>query len=566
MAANAASLSRSSAGEDSVALALFDADGCLVSYSDAWATMLPEGLAEKLNPGLSFIDLVDMEIRLPPLSQLDDARRQAWRDERVRRFEAGDGEALELGVGGGRRLRIRAQGLVDGTTLLSHDYSNGDPDASRALQNKLGYLVTHDDLTGLLNRLGLEKSLDRMLASASDDSVGCGVCYLDVDQFQVLNDTGGYAAGDALLNALAAIIVEQAGPNAAVARIGGDEFALAIRDVDANEMLDRARGICTAVRGYTFEWEEQPFRITASLGVAHSARGGPTTSTDLVRAADSACYAAKDSGRDRVKVFSHDDSTLNLRHGRMHWVARINSALREDRFELNVQPIAPTVSDNDDGYLHYEVLVRMRLKDGRQSAPGEFLPAAEHYNLITELDRWILDRSIQYLDDNVLFQDHLHTLSINVSGRSLGDPVFRDHVTQTLAGRQRIAKKLCFEVTETAVINKLAEGKQFIREMRALGCRFALDDFGAGLSSFAYLKELDVDYLKIDGLFVRDIDSDPVHAAMVRSINEVGHVMGKKTIAEFVESDAIRAVLAEIGVDYVQGYGIGKPVPFDDVF
>lgn len=563
MAASAESLARAPANDASGALALFDTDGCLVCFSAAWTAMLPHDLATKLSPGLSFVDLVDMEIRLPPLSRLEDAQRLAWRNERLQRFEAGDGQALELGVGRGRRLRIRAQRMNDGSTVLCHDYSGADTDTSRALENKLGHLVTHDDLTGLLNRLGLKKALDRMLANATEESSGRGVCYLDIDQFQVLNDTGGYAAGDALLNALAAIIIEQAGPDAAVARIGGDEFAIAIANIEKNEIVDCARSICAAIRAYTFEWEEQPFRITASVGVVHSARG-PDTSTDLVRAADSACYAAKDSGRDRVKVFSHDDSTLNLRHGRMHWVARINSALKEDRFELNVQPIAPTVA-GDDSYLHYEVLVRMRLRDGRQSAPGEFLPAAEHYNLITELDRWILDRSIRYLDDNVLFQDHLHTLSINVSGRSLGDPVFRDHVVQTLGSRPRIAKKLCFEVTETAVINKLAEGQQFIHQMRELGCRFALDDFGAGLSSFAYLKELDVEYLKIDGLFVRDIDRDPVHAAMVRSINEVGHVMGKKTIAEFVESDAIRAVLAEIGVDYVQGYGIGKPVPFDDI-
>ena len=549
-------------GLEQPAVAWFDHKGRLSAHSDSWLAGLSPLVAERVRAGMSFQELVNVELTVAPLARLGDRERKAWQRARLKRFQSGDGRAIEIRMANAKKRRIHCFRLQTSETLVWHRDSVGD-EPSDLGEESLPHLATHDELTGLHNRLGLQHALQRMLHAARHDNGGCGLVFLDIDKIQVINDSGGYVAGDALLCEIAKLVQGMAGDNGVAARLGGDEFAIAIADINREDLLQLARNACKAVRNQSFHWQQQPFRITASVGAAH-ATGATNCATDFLRAADSACYAAKDAGGDRIKLFSHDDSTLNLRHSRLHWVARINSALSEDRFTLYVQPIVHT-SGLPDSYLHFEVLVRMRLRDGQIGNPGEFLPAAEQYNLITEVDRWIVNRAIALVNEHVLFQDHLDTLSVNLSGRSIGDASFREHVYKLLAGHAQLAPKICFEVTETAVINKLKEGQRFIHQMRELGCRFALDDFGAGLSSFAYLKELDVDYLKIDGAFVRDIDKNPVHKAMVRSINEVGHVMNKKTIAEFVESEQIRQELLEIGVDYIQGFAVAKPTPFEDV-
>ena len=248
----------------------------------------------------------------------------------------------------------------------------------------------------------------------------------------------------------------------------------------------------------------------------------------------------------------------------MHWVARIHAALAESRFEMYLQPIARS-SDDDTQYRHYEALLRMNGRDGRIFSPGAFLPAAERYNLASQIDVWVLDNILEWLDRSPLFLDHLQVMAVNLSGQSLGEPAFLSHVHDRMRRYPLAARKLCVEITETAAISNLERVQDFMKSMRDFGTRFALDDFGSGLSCFAYLRTLDVDYLKIDCMFVKDVHQDPIHETMVRSINEVGHVMGKQTIAEFVENDEVRQKLAEIGVDYVQGYGIGVPVRFHEV-
>jgi len=430
------------------------------------------------------------------------------------------------------------------------------------LASRLAHQAHHDDLTGLANRRALEQRIGALL-SEGDDGTRHALLFLDMDQIKVINDTCGHAAGDALLGRVARRLREALRGAETVARVGGDEFAILLRDCDAERAMTIAQKICDSLQKRPFVWQGQHFRVTASIGVAlldphmHDATG-------VMGAADSACYAAKESGRNRTKLYALDDSTLNIRQGEMHWVARLHRALAEKRFELYLQPIAPAAGDGAP-HRHFETLLRLNAADGRCFTPGAFMPAAERYNLASQIDAWVLDEALAWLDRSPLFLDQIEVLSINLSGQSLGEAAFLGHVRDRMRRFPLAARKICFEITETAAISNLDRVQDFMASLRALGCRFALDDFGAGLSSFAYLRTLDVDYLKIDGMFIRDLEDDPVHVAMVRSINEVGHVMGKKTIAEYVENDAVRERLAALGVDLVQGYGIGRPVPFADV-
>jgi diguanylate cyclase (GGDEF)-like protein/PAS domain S-box-containing protein len=466
-----------------------------------------------------------------------------------------DGEALVTSLSG--TPISDAKGSFAGFRGIGRNVTEAHELASR-----LAYQATHDDLTGLANRRALEEAITRLLSRRGDDDSDHALCFLDVDQIKVINDTCGHAAGDALLNRVARMLGQGLHGADTVARLGGDEFGVLLRDCDPKRAHEIAQKIRGAIQKRPFTWEGQQFRITVSIGVAPLGDDLPNAA-EVMRAADSACYAAKEGGRNRVKLYSLVDSTLNLRKGEMHWVARIHSALAEKRLELYAQPIVPTLAGPGE-YRHFEVLLRMNGRDGRCFAPGAFLPAAERYNLASQIDSWVLEETLSWLDRAPLFLDHLHVLSVNLSGQSLGEQAFRSHVRERVRRNALAARKLCFEITETAAISNLEPVQEFMKSMREFGCSFALDDFGAGLSSFAYLRTLDVDYLKIDGMFVKDLDDDPIHLAMVRSINEVGHVMGKKTIAEFVESEAIRERLAGIGVDMVQGFAIGEPAPFAD--
>jgi len=433
---------------------------------------------------------------------------------------------------------------------------------ARELASRLTYQAHHDDLTGLANRRALERRIAELLAAPGEGS-GNALLFLDMDQIKLINDTCGHAAGDALLGRVARRLREALRGAETVARVGGDEFAVLLRDCDPERAMAIAQKIRESIQKRPFVWQGQHFRVTASIGAAMLG-SDMQGAAEVMRAADSACYAAKEGGRNRAKLYSLDDSTLNIRRGEMHWVARLHRALAEKRFELYLQPIAPATGTGGD-FRHYEALLRMNGADGHCFSPGAFMPAAERYNLASQIDSWVLDEALGWLDRSPLFLDHLQVLSVNLSGQSLGEPAFLGHVRERVRRFPLAARKLCFEITETAAISNLEPVQEFMASVRAHGCRFALDDFGAGLSSFAYLRTLDVDYLKIDGMFIRDLEDDPINVAMVRSINEVGHVMGKQTIAEYVETDAVRDRLAGLGVDLVQGYGIGKPVPFADV-
>jgi diguanylate cyclase (GGDEF)-like protein/PAS domain S-box-containing protein len=428
---------------------------------------------------------------------------------------------------------------------------------ARALSQQLRFQASHDALTGLVNRREFENRLERASKSAESGRSEHAVCYLDLDQFKIINDTCGHVAGDELLRRLGRVLAQQVRSQDTLARLGGDEFGVLLENCSMHVAERVANALRRTIEDFRFVWEKQVFGIGVSIGVVPIQGLGQTVSS-ILSAADAACYAAKDRGRNRIHIYREGDVELARRHGEMRWVTRIQTALEENRFELARQPIVPlSISSGND--CHYELLVRMRDEDGNIVLPDAFLPAAERYNLSVKLDRWVVREAFRMLTRDPDHLEKLFLCSINLSGVSLADEDFLIFVTTEFATTGLPPSKVCFEITETAAIANLSGAMRFIEVLRRIGCRFALDDFGSGLSSFAYLKSLPVDFLKIDGVFVKDIIEDPIDRELVRSINEIGHVMGKYTIAEFVESSEILAALGEIGVDYAQGYELGEP-------
>ena len=427
------------------------------------------------------------------------------------------------------------------------------------LSKELSYQATHDALTGLVNRREFEARIEYALEGTWRNGKEHAICYLDLDQFKVINDTCGHVAGDELLRQVANVLRTKVRASDTIARLGGDEFGLLMENCPLTQSQRVAESFRAAVEDFQFVWDDKRFRVGVSIGLV-PINGDSASVTEVLQQADTACYAAKDLGRNRVHTFLRDDEALSKRHGEMQWVTKIQAALETDQFRLYVQPIVPVVGDRDR-YEHYEVLIRMIDENGAEVPPGAFLPAAERYNLAAQVDRWVVSHLLEWAVQNPQEFARFDMCSINLSGLTLADESFLGYVIDLLRAARVPSSKICFEITETAVISNLSQASRFISTLKALGCFFALDDFGSGLSSFAYLKNLPVDYLKIDGMFVRDVHTDPLDRALVRSINDVGKVMGKKTIAEFVENDDILRVLAEVGVDYAQGYGVGKPFP-----
>ncbi len=438
-----------------------------------------------------------------------------------------------------------------------------DVSEARTLSEQLSFEASHDPLTGLVNRREFENRLKVLIDTVQKGQAEHILCYLDLDQFKIINDSCGHVAGDQLLCQLARLLQGSLRKGDTVARLGGDEFGMFLQHCDADRALDIANGLIEKISEFRFVWEQRAFCIGVSMGLVPITESSGNLS-DLLRSADTACYAAKDAGGNRVHVYQADDTQLLKRHGEMRWVARINDALDEDQFRLFVQPILPLAAERSDE-IHHELLIRLPDADGSMILPGAFLPAAERYNLATRIDKWVIRTLFEYLAVHPDLLQRLGIFSINLSGQSMADPSFYEYVVDLLNDHPVAAKRLCFEITETAAISDVANALLFIDGIKGHGCRFALDDFGSGLSSFGYLKTLPVDYLKIDGIFVKDIVDDPADLAMVKSIHEIGKSLGKMTIAEYVENDEIKHKLIEIGVDFVQGYGVGMPVPLDDL-
>ncbi|MCH8060146.1 MAG: EAL domain-containing protein [Proteobacteria bacterium] len=448
-------------------------------------------------------------------------------------------------------------GNIVGSVMVFHDISR-----ETRLFRQLSYQAAHDSLTGLINRQEFENrlvnSLENLRGNAEETDA---LLYLDLDQFKVINDTFGHSAGDALLKQLADVVHAKIRSTDLLARLGGDEFGILLERCNEKTAIDVAEAIRGAIEAYRFEWKDSFAAIRCSLGVVMITGESEDVAT-LMSSADVACYSAKDMGRNQVHLYR--DSDAAQRHEEMKWVSRISSAVEEDRLELFFQPIISIGKTTGQSRGHYEILLRMRDEKGELVNPDRFIPAAERYNLMSTLDRWVIREALSKLADRNTDGDARYTIAINLSGTSLSEDRFLEDVINELKKQKLPRGAICFEITETAAISNLSRVVHFMKSLKQLGCKFSLDDFGTGLSSFTYLKNLPVDYLKIDGHFIRNVAEDKVDESMVKAISEVGHAMGIETIAERVETKQVLEKLGELGIEYAQGYYIARPASVRD--
>ncbi|MGI9289004.1 MAG: EAL domain-containing protein [Pseudomonadales bacterium] len=448
------------------------------------------------------------------------------------------------------------EGETLGAVLVFQDVTE-----SRGLARQVEYQAHHDALTGLLNRREFERRLERALTSAQQENKQHALCFLDLDNFKIVNDTAGHMAGDALLKQIAHLLGSKLRERDSLGRLGGDEFSVLLESCPFEKAYEIAEGLVERIRSLRFTWEDQVYEVGVSVGIV------PVTAeveslAQLFTQADVACYAAKGQGRGRVVAYHADDGDSVHRHREILRAASLRNALDQDRFCLYAQRIEP-LADSDNP-IHYELLLRLKDESGELLLPGTFIPAAERYHLMGSIDRWVIQTALSQYEQRFGLNSRIG-ITINLSGNSLADEGLFDFVCEQLAASAIRPGCLCFEITETAAIRNHAHAIRLINDLRDRGCQFALDDFGSGLSSFNYLKQFPVDYLKIDGHFVKDIVSDHIDRAMVESINHVGHVIGIQTIAEYAEDQATIDILKAIGVDYAQGHAVGHPVPLADI-
>jgi diguanylate cyclase (GGDEF)-like protein/PAS domain S-box-containing protein len=445
-------------------------------------------------------------------------------------------------------------GIVIGAVMVFHDVSQ-----ERQLHRKLAYFASHDSLTGFINRREFEERLSTALRAVQRDGAGTSaVLYMDLDQFKVVNDTCGHVAGDLLLRQLGDVLRSRVPKTGVLARLGGDEFAVLLADCSLAAAGEIAETLREAIASFRFMWRANAMQVGVSIGIVPVDAQSESVGS-LMSAADVACYVAKDSGRNRIHVYEEGDAAE--RHQEMQWVARINRALEEERFELFYQPIVPIGSTGATAgvWPHYELLLRLRDERGEIVAPTAFIPAAERYNLMPSLDRWVISQTLETLVYRGERGTDPYTLAINLSGTTLNDARFLDFLLDELSAVAVPPGALCFEITETAAISNLGQVVAFMRALKARGCRFSLDDFGTGLSSLTYLKNLPVDYVKIDGQFVRNVIHDHADEAVVEAIARMARAFNIQAIAERVESREVMKRLGELGVAYAQGFFVAVP-------
>ena len=447
-------------------------------------------------------------------------------------------------------IRDRAGNLI-GAVLVFHDVSK-----ERRLHRALHYQASHDALTGLINRREFENRLTAAVENARQDAgVRHALLYLDLDQFKLVNDTCGHPAGDQLLKQITGVLQSRVRGGDTLARLGGDEFGILLQGCLLDQAMRIAESLRQAIRDFRFVWQDGVLELGVSIGIVEITSDTPTVSS-VMSAADVACYSAKDLGRNRVQLYKPDD--VPERHREMHWVSKLARACDESRFELFYQPIVP-IGATAHEHEHFELMLRLRDESGALVTPAEFIPAAERYNVMPSIDRWVVRQALDRLVHRTGSGVKPFTIAVNLSGTSLNDERFLEFLIAELNGHELAAGAMCFEITETAAIANLGNVVYFMRELKARGCHFALDDFGSGLSSFMYLKTLPVDYLKIDGQFVENVTHDRVDRSMIEAISQVAKAMGIQTIAERVESREVLAELGRLGIDYAQGFHIAEP-------
>jgi diguanylate cyclase (GGDEF)-like protein len=426
------------------------------------------------------------------------------------------------------------------------------------LAEELDFLTAHDALTGLVNRREFERRLESAVQENDSPDVEHSLLYLDLDQFKVIN-TCGHVAGDLLLRQVAELLHRYTRTSDLLARLGGDEFAVLLYGCPVGAATRIAELIRQLIAGVEFAWEDRRFGISASIGVVTFA-GATLRSEEILSAADSACFLAKEKGRNRVQVYTPNDSELSVRLQEMNWVSRLREALKHKRLTLYAQDIVP-IGSSDCKLARRELLVRLEEEDGSITPPMAFIPAAERYNLMPEVDRYVIKAAFTHFRSLADTQQDISSYWINLSGATLNDESFPAFVQEQATKHGLAAERICFEITETAAIANLARTAEMITTLRSQGFQFALDDFGRGMSSLAYLKCLPVDYLKIDGGFIKGLLEDEVDGTIVRAISSIAHTVGIRTVAEFVENDAVLELLEKLGVDFAQGFGIHKPEP-----
>ncbi|HED33777.1 MAG TPA: EAL domain-containing protein, partial [Gammaproteobacteria bacterium] len=438
---------------------------------------------------------------------------------------------------------------LTGVVLVLRDISK-----ERKLVRKIAHQATHDELTGLTNRRGFEVQLQYAIDNRRSSSAKYSFCYIDLDEFKVVNDTCGHTAGDELLKLISAKIKKHIRKDDVLARLGGDEFGILLTNCEIDVAEKIAHSIRKEVKNTQFVWDSKLFTVGASIGLFFIDKQTESI-TDVLSAADSACYIAKERGRDAVHIYTPDDKAIAEHIGLMQWPTRIRSALKKQNFVLYKQLIAPTNPAKNKAVT--EFLIRLKSDDGDLIPPMAFIPAAERYNLMHEIDCWVIKHAIEEIESlgnsNMLY-------SINLSGQSLGKSQLYKYIASNITQTGVNPNQLCFEITETAAITNQESALTLITQLKKLGCLFALDDFGTGLSSFSYLKTLPVDILKIDGVFIRNMVTDRIDQSLVKTINHIGHELNLKTIAEWVETEESKSLLTDIGVDYLQGYYIEEPV------
>jgi diguanylate cyclase (GGDEF)-like protein/PAS domain S-box-containing protein len=449
-------------------------------------------------------------------------------------------------------IRDRAGNML-GAVMVFHDISK-----ERRLHRALHYQASHDALTGLINRREFDNRLTAAVDSVRSDA-GCrhALLYLDLDQFKLINDTCGHPAGDQLLKQITGVLQSRVRVGDTLARLGGDEFGILLQDCPLDHALRVAEGLRQAIRDYRFVWQDGVSAVGVSIGIVEITAETPTVA-GVMSAADVACYSAKDQGRNRVQLYKPDN--MPERHREMHWVSKLTRACDDSSFELFFQPIVP-IGANRFEREQFELMLRLRDESGSLVAPAEFIPAAERYNVMPSIDRWVVRQALDQLVHRSGTGIKPYTIAVNLSGTSLNDERFLEYLIAELSARDLPAGAMCFEITETAAIANLANVVYFMRELKTRGCHFALDDFGSGLSSFMYLKTLPVDYLKIDGQFIENVTRDPVDRSLVEAISQVGKAMGIHTIAERVESIEVLQELGRLGIGFAQGFYIAEPRP-----